>query len=113
MVWNDFRRRRVAEGEQRRSSVGSGAASPTGLHLRNPHISPAEPLPVASAAPPAASPNHVPICLLPSVQCTGSTVRPPMECGFEHGVSERDGELATREAPPAVTEPVIAATRQV
>ena len=75
-MWNDFDRCRVAEDERRRSSVGSGAASPTDLHLRNPHISPAEPLPVASAAPPAAFPELVPICLIPSTHGAGSPVLP-------------------------------------
>ena len=35
-----------------------------------------------------------------------------MERGIEHGVSERDGELAARGAPLVATEPVIATTRQ-
>ena len=39
-------------------------------------------------------------------------VRPPVERGIEHGVSERDGELAARGAPLAAPEPVAAATRQ-
>jgi hypothetical protein len=54
----------------------------------------------------------MPICLLPSTHRTGSAVRPPVERGIEHGVSERDGELAARGAPLAATEPVIATTRQ-
>ena len=39
---NRFHRCRVAQDERRRSSSRPGAASPTGLHLRNPHISSAE-----------------------------------------------------------------------
>jgi hypothetical protein len=35
-----------------------------------------------------------------------------VERGIEHGVSERDGELAARGSPLAATEPVIATTRQ-
>src|SRR5918997_1791500 len=51
-------------------------------------FSSAEPLPVASAAPPAASPEIVPICLLPSTHGTGSPVCPLVERGIEHGESE-------------------------
>jgi len=54
----------------------------------------------------------MPICLLPSTHWTGSAVRPPVERGIEHGVSERDGELAARGAPLVATEPVMATTRQ-
>jgi hypothetical protein len=36
-----------------------------------------------------------------------------VERGIEHGVSERDGELAARGALLAATEPVVTMTRQV
>src|SRR5215211_8267269 len=75
-------------------------------------ISSAEPLPVASAAPPAASRRLLPTCLLPSTQWTGSVVRSLVERGIEYGVSKRDSEVAARGVPLATPEPVVATPPQ-
>jgi hypothetical protein len=49
----------------------------------------------------------MPASLLPSIYRAESAVRPPVERGIEHGVSERDSEVAARGAPLAAPEPVM------